>query len=214
MGVFRLARKHFPELPIHASTQMTIHNSPGVKELEGLGFSRVVLARELHLDEIRAIAETTSMELECFVHGALCFSFSGQCYFSSFLGGHSGNRGRCAQPCRLPYRYKDAEGALLSMRDLNTLEQLPRLLDAGVNSLKIEGRLKRPEYITEVVSIYREALDLAESSKQLDHQEEYQERLSQIFNRGGFTQGHLFKAEDSALIARGGSPMKGYLSGS
>lgn len=202
LGVLSQIKESCPSLQVHASTQMAIHNAAGARFLLDAGISRVVAARECSLDVVRSMAET-GMEIEVFVHGALCVSVSGQCLLSSQIGGRSGNRGRCAQPCRLPYRYKDAEGALLSMRDLNTLEQLPQLLDAGVSSLKIEGRLKRPEYITEVVSIYREALDLAESSKQLDHQEEYQERLSQIFNRGGFTQGHLFKAEDSALIGQG-----------
>lgn len=159
MGVYRLARRHFPDLPLHASTQMTIHNSLGVKELERLGFSRVVLARELHLDEIRAIARNTAIELECFVHGALCFSFSGQCYFSSYLGGHSGNRGRCAQPCRRLYRYRGKEGYYFSTNDFSTIDLLPELADAGVSSFKIEGRMKSAEYVASVVAAYRKVLD-------------------------------------------------------
>lgn len=165
MGVFRLIRDHFPDLPAHASTQMTIHNSLGVKELERLGFSRVVLARELHIDEIRAIAGTTSMELECFIHGALCFSYSGQCYFSSFLGGYSGNRGRCAQPCRRLYRYRGKEGYYFSTNDFSSIDMLPELVDAGVSSFKIEGRMKSAEYVACVVGAYRMALDAAPSRR-------------------------------------------------
>jgi putative protease len=159
MGIFRLVRDHFPELPAHASTQMTIHNSLGVKELETLGFSRVVLARELHMDEIRSISRATTMELECFIHGALCFSFSGQCYFSSFLGGYSGNRGRCAQPCRRLYRYRGKEGYYFSTNDFSSIDMLPDLIDAGVTSFKIEGRMKSAEYVACVVGAYRMALD-------------------------------------------------------
>ncbi len=159
MGVFRLMRDHFPELPAHASTQMTIHNSLGVKQLENLGFSRVVLARELHLDEIRSIARNTAMDLECFIHGALCFSYSGQCYFSSFLGGHSGNRGRCAQPCRRLYRYRGKEGYYFSTNDFSSIDLLPDLMDAGVTSFKIEGRMKSAEYVACVVGAYRMVLD-------------------------------------------------------
>jgi putative protease len=159
MGIFRLIRDHFPSLQAHASTQMTIHNSLGVKELETLGFSRVVLARELHIDEIRSISRATSMELECFIHGALCFSYSGQCYFSSFLGGHSGNRGRCAQPCRRLYRYRGKEGYYFSTNDFSSIDMLPDLIDAGVTSFKIEGRMKSAEYVACVVGAYRKAID-------------------------------------------------------
>ena len=159
MGIFRLIRDHFPDLPAHASTQMTIHNSLGVKELETLGFSRVVLARELHMEEIRSISRATSMELECFIHGALCFSFSGQCYFSSFLGGHSGNRGRCAQPCRRLYRYRGKDGYYFSTNDFSSIDLLQELTDAGVTSFKIEGRMKSAEYVACVVGAYRMVLD-------------------------------------------------------
>lgn len=165
MGVFRLMRDHFRDLPAHASTQMTIHNSLGVRELERLGFSRVVLARELHIDEIRTIAATTSMELECFIHGALCFSYSGQCYFSSFLGGYSGNRGRCAQPCRRLYRYRGKEGYYFSTNDFSSIDMLPELVAAGVSSFKIEGRMKSAEYVACVVGAYRMALDAPPSRR-------------------------------------------------
>ncbi|MBJ6725434.1 peptidase U32 family protein [Geomesophilobacter sediminis] len=162
LAVARLARLHFPGIPLHASTQMTIHNSLGVKQLEELGFERVVLARELHLNEIKSIIDTCDAEIECFIHGALCFSFSGQCFFSSFLGGHSGNRGRCAQPCRRQYKYKGKEGYYLSTNDFSSIEMIPHLAQAGVASLKIEGRMKSAEYVASVIGAYRMVLDAPE----------------------------------------------------
>ncbi len=159
LAVARLARRHFPGLNLHASTQMTIHNSPGVQQLAELGFRRVVVARELHIDEIRAIVSASPIGVECFIHGALCFSFSGQCYISSFLGGHSGNRGRCAQPCRRQYRYRGKEGYYFSTNDFSSIDMLPQLVEAGVAAFKIEGRMKSAEYVANVVSAYRMALD-------------------------------------------------------
>ncbi|NLG57859.1 MAG: U32 family peptidase [Clostridiales bacterium] len=201
LGVLSQIKETLPRLQVHASTQMAVHNAHGARFLLESGISRVVTARECTLNDIRQIADT-GIETEVFVHGALCVSVSGQCLLSSQIGGRSGNRGRCAQPCRLNYRYKDQAGALLSMRDLNTLAHLPQLLDAGVVSFKIEGRLKRPEYISEVVSIYRHALDLAEARQELQDANAYQERLAQVFSRGGFTRGHLLGAEDFALIGK------------
>ena len=159
LAVARLVRRHFPGIPLHASTQMTIHNSLGVRQMEELGFERVVLARELHIDEIGAIVRGARIGVECFIHGALCFSISGQCYFSSFLGGHSGNRGRCAQPCRRQYKYRGKEGYWFSTNDFSSIDMLPQLADAGVASLKIEGRMKSAEYVANVVGAYRMALD-------------------------------------------------------
>ena len=159
MGVWRLAKKYFPNLPLHSSTQMTVHNSAGVKQLEQMGFERAVLARELTLPEISYIRSQTQMELEHFVHGALCFCFSGQCYFSSYLGGKSGNRGRCTQPCRRRYNYRGKNGYFFSPNDLSAIELLPALQDAGVSSFKIEGRMKSAEYVTNVVSAYRQMMD-------------------------------------------------------
>ena len=159
LAVWRLARQHFPGLALHASTQMTVHNSAGVRMLERMGFSRAVLARELSLEEIAAIRRRTTLELEHFVHGALCFSFSGQCYFSSFLGGKSGNRGRCAQPCRRRYRYRNRDGYYFSPNDLSAIDLLPELAAAGICSLKIEGRMKSAEYVANVVGAYRRVLD-------------------------------------------------------
>ena len=146
---------------LHASTQMTVHNAAGVRMLEQMGFTRVVLARELSLAEIAAIRAQTRLELEHFIHGALCFSFSGQCYFSSYLGGKSGNRGRCAQPCRRRYRYRRDDGYYFSPNDLSAIDLLPQLAEAGVISFKIEGRMKSAEYVANVVAAYRMALDAA-----------------------------------------------------
>jgi len=159
MAVARLVRNFFPSIPLHASTQMTIHNLPGVKLLEEYGFERVVLARELQLADIAAIASQTSAELEIFVHGALCFCVSGQCHFSSLLGGHSGNRGRCAQPCRRLYNHRGKEGYYFSPNDLSALELIPELAAAGVASLKIEGRMKSADYVAKVVKAYRLMVD-------------------------------------------------------
>lgn len=159
MAVARLVRSFFPGLALHASTQMTIHNTQGVLQLAELGFERVVLARELHLDDIRRIVAQSPIGIECFVHGALCFSVSGQCYFSSFLGGHSGNRGRCAQPCRRQYRYKGKEGYYFSTNDFSSIDLIPQLTATGVESLKIEGRMKSAEYVASIVGAYRTVLD-------------------------------------------------------
>ncbi len=159
LAVWKLAKDHFPGLELHASTQMTIHNAAGVKMLERMGFTRGVLAREMTLDEIAAIRQQTTLELEQFIHGALCFSYSGQCYFSSFLSGKSGNRGRCAQPCRRNHRYRQQEGYFFSPNDLSAIDLLPELEQAGICSLKIEGRMKSAEYVHKVIRAYRQALD-------------------------------------------------------
>ena len=165
LAVARLIRNHFPSIALHASTQMTIHNTAGVQMLQGLGFQRAVLARELALDEIAAIAAATPVEIETFVHGALCFSISGQCFFSSYLGGHSGNRGRCAQPCRRLYDHRGKQGHFFSTSDLSAIDMIPELVRAGVKSLKIEGRMKSAEYVANVVEAYRLVLDAPERSR-------------------------------------------------
>ena len=164
LAVARLIRNHFPTIPLHASTQLTIHNTPGVRMLQQLGFQRAVLARELAVDEIAAIAAATPVEIECFVHGALCFSISGQCFFSSLLGGHSGNRGRCAQPCRRLYNHRGKEGHYFSTSDLSAIDLIPEMVKAGVKSLKIEGRMKSAEYVASVVEAYRTVLDAPEKA--------------------------------------------------
>jgi len=165
MGVWRLARRHFPGLELHASTQLTIHNTAGVRMAEQLGFSRAVLARELSLEEISLIRSSTNLDLEHFVHGAHCFSLSGQCSFSSWLGGMSGNRGRCAQPCRRRYQHKGKDGYYFSPNDLSAIDLLPELAEAGVMSFKIEGRMKSAEYVANVVQAYRAVLDAAEAER-------------------------------------------------
>jgi putative protease len=165
LALARLVRNHFPAIPLHASTQMTIHNTAGVRMLQELGFQRAVLARELAIDEIAAIAAATPVEIETFVHGALCFSISGQCFFSSYLGGHSGNRGRCAQPCRRLYDHRGKQGHYFSTSDLSAIDMLPELVRAGVKSLKIEGRMKSAEYVASVVEAYRLVLDAPEGSR-------------------------------------------------
>jgi len=182
MATARLIREYFPGIPLHASTQMTIHNSLGVKQLEELGFERVVLARELHIDEIKAIVAASRAEIECFIHGALCFSFSGQCYFSSFLGGHSGNRGRCAQPCRRQYTYRGKEGYYFSTNDFSSIDMIPQLIEAKVASLKIEGRMKSAEYVASVVGAYRLVLDAPEG-KRSEAVSEAKELLKLSFGR-------------------------------
>lgn len=166
LGVFCHIRERFPGLPLHVSTQMTVTGVRGASLLKEQGACRVVPARELSLKEVRKIREEAGVEVECFIHGAMCYSYSGQCLFSSILGGRSGNRGRCAQPCRLPYEIFDGKKRLsgsgypLSLKDMCTLEYLPALLEAGIDSFKIEGRMKRPEYAAGVTAVYRKYIDL------------------------------------------------------
>ncbi len=200
LGVAKIAHETVPTLPLHASTQMSVHSLEGVRTLKELGFSRVVLARELSIKDIRYICAHAGVEIETFMHGALCVCYSGQCLMSSMIGGRSGNRGRCAQPCRLPYTLVDGKGEdvlgeeagkyLLSPRDLSTIDVIPELLAAGVNSLKIEGRMKRPEYVATVVRTYREAIDSYYSGKGYEVTAEERDDLAQIFNRD-FTTAYL-----------------------
>ncbi len=159
LGVYHLARRHFPELPLHASTLMTIHNSAGVAQAAAMGFKRVVLARELTLTELAAICRQATVELEVFVHGALCFCFSGLCLFSSFLGGRAATRGRCTQPCRRLYTYGQESGHILSPSDLSALDLIPQLAALGITAVKLEGRMKSGEYVARVVQAYRQILD-------------------------------------------------------
>ncbi len=166
LGVYHLARRHFPELPLHASTLMTLHNSPGVAQAAAMGFKRVVLSRELTLTELAAICRQAQVELEVFVHGALCFCFSGMCLFSSFLGGRAATRGRCTQPCRRLYQYGQESGYVLSPSDLSGLELIPQLKTLGISSVKIEGRMKSGEYVARVVQAYRLVLDAAPADRQ------------------------------------------------
>lgn len=163
-GVLRLIRQRFPGLKLHASTQMTLCGGYGARLLQSMGVSRIVPARELGLSEICLLKNTSSLEIECFIHGAMCYSYSGQCLFSSILGGRSGNRGRCAQPCRLPYTLETGDKRMenchvLSCKDLCTIEHIPRLMEAGIDSFKIEGRMKKPEYTAGVTQVYRRYID-------------------------------------------------------
>jgi len=185
MGLFALLRECAPGLPIHASTQMSLHTPAGVGLLYELGASRVVLARELSLEEIRVISRQCPVELEAFVHGALCMSVSGQCYFSALLGGRSGNRGMCAQTCRLPFGAPGGTGHDISLKDLSFIPEVGELEKAGVCSAKIEGRMKRPEYVAAAVSACRRAVDGEEIPQDL------LEKLEKVFSRSGFTQGYL-----------------------
>jgi putative protease len=212
LGVAVVAKKVVPNLPLHASTQMTAHNLAGVDFLAAMGFKRVVLARELSLADIEYICKNTTVEIETFIHGALCISYSGQCLMSSLIGGRSGNRGRCAQPCRLPYTLVDAAGNdalqqadagayLLSPKDFNTIEVLPQLIEAGVTSFKIEGRMKRPEYVAVVVDAYRRSIDSYQAC-QADYTVSEQDKkdLAQIFNRD-FTTAHLYGKNGRAMMS-------------
>lgn len=206
LGALRYIRNHFPDLPVHASTQMTITGAYGAKLIQEAGCSRIVLARELSLQEISHIYQETGAELECFVHGALCYSYSGQCLFSSMLGGRSGNRGRCAQPCRLPYEIsgKASEKSgkyLLSMKDLCAIDLLPQLIQSGVYSFKIEGRMKQAEYAAGVTGIYRKYLDRYQADLTgYQVEEEDRKRLMDLGNRCGFTDGYYTRHNGKDMI--------------
>lgn len=194
-GVLVFIHQAFPDLPIHTSTQMTVTNVEGVRFLQRYGVTRVVMAREVSLEEMKQIHEETGMELEAFVHGALCYCYSGQCLFSSMLGGRSGNRGRCAQPCRLPYSVQTQkkgenfpDSYILSMKDLCGIEHLPELFEAGVYSLKIEGRMKQAVYAAGVVSLYRKYMDLfLNNPDKYEVSREDQQKLAELGSRCGFT---------------------------
>lgn len=205
IGMMDLLRTIYPDLEIHASTQMHIHNLEGAKLLESLGIKRVVLARETPIELVSEIKEKTSIELEIFIHGALCVSYSGQCLMSSLIGGRSGNRGTCAQCCRQPYTLSchgkklNTDNYLLSTKDLNTLSRISMLMDSNVDSLKIEGRMKRPEYVYFVTSLYRKAIDSYYENGKVDISKEEIENLKRIFHRG-FTKGFLFHEENDSFI--------------
>uniref|UniRef100_UPI0040562529 DUF3656 domain-containing U32 family peptidase n=1 Tax=Agathobacter sp. TaxID=2021311 RepID=UPI0040562529 len=201
-GAISFIKKHFPDLPIHASTQMTVTGAEGVRLLKDLGVERVVLARELSISEMKEIHTQTGAELEVFVHGALCYSYSGQCLFSSMLGGRSGNRGRCAQPCRLPYAVLDEqkkeyqkESYVLSLKDLCGIDNLKQLYEAGVSSLKIEGRMKQASYAAGVVSFYRKYIDSEQQLSDADRKHIYE-----LGNRCGFTDTYFQKQNDKSMV--------------
>lgn len=209
LGLAKYLIENFPDLPIHASTQMTIYNLEGALLAEKLGFSRAVLSRELSLSEIEYICKNCNIEIETFIHGALCISYSGQCLLSSMIGGRSGNRGKCAQPCRLPYTLikSDAHstesldnGYLLSTKDVCGLDFIPQLIKAGVKCFKIEGRMKTPEYVAIVTSIYKKYINLALSNEPYVIDYADRKMLMQVFNRGGFSSGHLANEYNTDLV--------------
>lgn len=195
IGLLKALRENLLNLEIHASTQMTVHNLEGVKLLYEMGVKRVVLSRELSLDEIKYITKNTPAEIEIFIHGALCICFSGQCLMSSIIGGRSGNRGRCAQPCRMQYSIDNGEKAYhLSPKDLSSLGFIKEVIDSGAASLKIEGRMKRPEYVATVVDAYRRAIDGFSKKDDIKN-------VTQIFNRGGFTTGYFYGRQGSKMMS-------------
>lgn len=218
IGLFRFIRKHFPDLPIHASTQMTLTGVDGAKFLEKEGAQRIVTSRELSMAEVKKIADETELEIESFVHGALCYCYSGQCLFSSFIGGRSGNRGQCAQPCRLLYRTPEAKRLqyLLSLKDICTLELIPEMIESGIYSFKIEGRMKKPEYAAAVAFQYRKYADLylkyyeecpagedpaAYAMKKYRVCEEDRQMLLDLYNRGGFHTGYYHTQNGREMIS-------------
>lgn len=199
LGVMDMARKCFPSLPVHASTQMALHNASGARWCREMGMKRVVLARECPLSEI-ALAAKEDIEIEVFGHGAQCVAVSGQCLFSSMIGGRSGNRGRCAQPCRLTYTYRGETAAWLSPRDVCLRDDLPELKKAGACSVKLEGRLKRPEYVATVAGSYRKGIDLMDAGRFAKADAAEKLGLLQIFQRGGFMRGYAMGAQDADVI--------------
>lgn len=209
MGVMEFIKTHFPNLPIHTSTQMTITNVDGARLLKEQGVERVVTAREMSLEEIQRIHDEVGVELESFIHGALCYCYSGQCLFSSIIGGRSGNRGRCAQPCRLSYEVLQGEKSLtghhatpiLSLKDMCTLPFLYEMADHGVYSFKIEGRMKTPEYAAGVVSIYRKYMDSYLDGSRIPVEKKDIRALLELGNRGGFTSGYYYHHNDSDMLS-------------
>ena len=206
MGVAALLKHYFPDMELHASTQMSITDVNGATLLKDYGFSRIVPARELSLDEIKNIILRTGIEIECFIHGAMCYSYSGKCLFSSFLGERSGNRGRCAQPCRLEYngRYP------LSMKDMYTLKILPDLLKAGIASFKIEGRMKSPDYVASVTSVYRKYIDMYYADPDGYHVDDEDERfLLDSYTRSGNCRGYYYQHNGKNMITLDSSAYNG-----
>ena len=193
LGIIDIVRNNL-NIPMHASTQMSCNNTYSVKLLEKLGIERVVLARETSIENIKEIRKNTNIELETFIHGALCVSFSGQCAYSYLHGGRSANRGACAQPCRMEYSGGKTDYPL-SSKDLMTIDIIPDLISVGIDSFKIEGRAKRSEYVAITTSIYRKAIDFALQNKNIET-EKYKESLIKIFNRGGFSEGYYYNSKD------------------
>ncbi|MEG2785897.1 MAG: U32 family peptidase [Anaerovoracaceae bacterium] len=208
LGLAKVIKDIMPDFHLHLSTQGSVYNLEGVKAAKSLGFNRVVLARELSLEEIKAIIDEADTEIEVFVHGAMCVCYSGQCQMSRYFGGRSGNRGKCAQPCRLPYKTLDENNKLidtfmypLSPKDLCLIDHIGEMVEIGVKSLKIEGRMKSPEYVAIVTSIYRKYLDEYYQKGWYKVTDEDRKQLEQIFNRGGFTEGYYYENQDDNMMA-------------
>lgn len=212
IGVLRYLHRHFPCLEFHASTQMSVTNVEAAKLLKQYGVTRIVPARELSLEEIWKIKQECQMEIESFVHGALCYCYSGHCLLSSMIGGRSGNRGRCAQPCRLPYETKTEDGKVLSkakdsyrlsLKDLCAIEEIPDMVKHGVDSFKIEGRMKKPEYVAMVTKMYRKYLDqyLQKPENLYAVSEDDYKQLMELYNRGGFTDGYYTKHNGKDMVS-------------
>lgn len=203
LGLMRFIKQHFPDVPIHASTQMTITGEAGARFIRAEGAERVVPARELSVEEVKRIART-GIEVECFVHGALCYCYSGQCLYSSLLGGRSGNRGQCAQPCRLPYQVDGRKPAyVMSLKDICTLDTIPELIEAKVMSFKIEGRMKSPEYVAAVTKMYRKYTDqyLKYGKEGYRVSQKDKEELMDIYNRGGFHKGYYHEHNGADMVS-------------
>ena len=203
VGVIRSLSKAYPDLPLHGSTQMSVCSTYGAEFLKNLGMTRFVPARELSLNEIKSIKEAVDIEIETFVHGAMCFCYSGKCLMSSFAGGRSGNRGRCAQPCRKAYNSKQFNHEYaLSMKDMCTLASLPQLIEAGIDSFKIEGRMKKPEYVAATVHAYSEITDECINGHLNEKRIAYHtDRLMDIYNRGGFSSGYYYMKNGKEMLA-------------
>ncbi|MBQ7583527.1 MAG: U32 family peptidase [Lachnospiraceae bacterium] len=203
MGIISLLKEEFGGMEIHASTQMSVSSVYGARLLKDLGVSRIVTSRELSLDEVRDIHEEAGVDIECFIHGAMCYSYSGMCLMSSFLGGRSGNRGRCAGPCRQPYsagRIKNKY--LLSMKDLCVIDMLDELIDAGIASFKIEGRMKSPAYVYGVTEIYRRNMDsiLENPDRRYAPSEDDRKRLVELYSRGGISDGYYHRHNGLSMM--------------
>jgi len=207
IGLISILKQSIPDIEIHVSTQVSVYSSDGIKPLENLDVSRVVLARELSIKEIKEVCDNTNKEIEVFIHGAMCICYSGQCRFSSLVGERSGNRGKCAQPCRLPYTLcvngkEQVKNYPLSPKDLCSLYVLPELIKSGVSSLKIEGRMKSPEYVACVTQVYRKYIDIFYSNEKYEVEENDIKELAQVFNRGNFSDGYLTKRLGRDFISR------------
>ena len=204
IGAMRLIREAFPDLPLHVSTQATVTQTLSAQLFQRMGAERIVPARELSLEEIKNMKNATGLEIECFVHGALCYCYSGQCLMSSMIGGRSGNRGECAQPCRLPYRVENRKSAdLMSLKDLCTIDMIPELVEAGIDSFKIEGRMKQPDYVYTVVQMYRKYTDiyLQKGKKGFHVTKEDKEKLENCYRRRGYCDGYYRKQNGKEMLS-------------